>query len=362
MQFNMAVCCLEGWGIGRHKTKAAKWLREAAKGGDVQAAVLLATLQGSAEADKRRDVSNMTQDSELGFSTILSPKSPRTPRSGRGIAGHDREGLATGLRKRLPKSTKASLTTGIGDNMTAAWLNSAEESNPMRNVPSALPYAESDKAANVSAMMSPRKKARMSTSEVAQMHPTETTEGSESVSSTFVKVKVRARRDDQDKSMSPLASQAADLDERNPLEIDTVQSSFAGQSGDMIQAGDTAAAIVGNDLEGCAMEVDSARADKTNIKAFPDPSLDGILLPQTALATPDSKLPVQSEQISTAQMSVHDVCRKLREAGLDQYCKAFEESVIDGSMLNDLPELWEQPLGVSNKAHQIRILRLFGKT
>ena len=63
----------------------------------------------------------------------------------------------------------------------------------------------------------------------------------------------------------------------------------------------------------------------------------------------------------TAVLSVGHVCEKLRQAGLDRYCEAFQESAIDGSMLDELHELWDQPLGVTNKAHQIKILKLFGK-
>ncbi len=329
----------------------------------MQAAVLLASLQGSAEAEKRRDLSNMTQDSEHGTNMILSPKSPKTPRSGRGAAGHDREGLATGLRKRTPKSAKTSLVTG--ENSTTSVLNLQEPSNSVRNMSSALPYAEGDTAANSSAMMSPRKKARTSTSEMASMHATETTEGSESASTAFVKIKFGARRDQENSSMPPLTPLAAFPDERNPVETNTAQSSHADQVEGMIRASDTAASLVGNDIEGVAnsaMEVDSARAGKENMKSFPEASLNENLLPQTALATSSPDVPVQSgHDIGSTQMSVNDVCDKLREAGLDQYCQAFEESVIDGSMLNDLHELWEQPLQVTNKAHQIKILRLFGK-
>jgi hypothetical protein len=42
------------------------------------------------------------------------------------------------------------------------------------------------------------------------------------------------------------------------------------------------------------------------------------------------------------------------------YAAAFRESAIDGSMLGELAELWEDPLGVTNKAHRIRIEKALG--
>ena len=50
---------------------------------------------------------------------------------------------------------------------------------------------------------------------------------------------------------------------------------------------------------------------------------------------------------------------RLQSIGLGQYAEAFTENSIDGSMLDEIPGLWEE-LGVVKKAHQIKILKSFG--
>jgi len=60
----------------------------------------------------------------------------------------------------------------------------------------------------------------------------------------------------------------------------------------------------------------------------------------------------------TKILSIEEICAKLVEMGLAEHCEAFAENSIDGSMLEDLEELWDE-LKVEKKAHRMKILKWF---
>ncbi len=55
-------------------------------------------------------------------------------------------------------------------------------------------------------------------------------------------------------------------------------------------------------------------------------------------------------------MRVEDVCEALVELELGEHAAAFRRCSMDGSMLGDLGELWDE-LGVALTAHRIKMSR-----
>jgi hypothetical protein len=365
LQFNMAVCCLEGWGIGRHKTKAAKWLREAAKGGDLQAAVLLATLQGSAEASKRKDL-NLTQlDNEVSVSMPLSPSTSTTQRNtrfARSAAVSESEPASTGSRRKLSKIAKQKLapegnesaTTGrsnmlvplsdIHDNITAAAAFSVTENNMASE---ALVYG------------TPRKKARTSSGAKA-LRSAVNVDVNETTSSSLGDAVAEPPAESGKDNLTQSASGGPTV-EHIPQATDTCNVLSDSESNETVRAehvhGAMPVTLEDVQHEGqIILETPRARGSKTGREKHTkaDESV------QATSSTYGAQRKNSNSEDAT-QLSVSDVCERLRLAGFEKYCHAFQESAIDGGMLDDLHELWEHPLGVTNKAHQIKILKIFGK-
>eukprot|EP00293_Proteomonas_sulcata_P015268 CAMPEP_0184305914 /NCGR_PEP_ID=MMETSP1049-20130417/15056_1 /TAXON_ID=77928 /ORGANISM="Proteomonas sulcata, Strain CCMP704" /LENGTH=184 /DNA_ID=CAMNT_0026618069 /DNA_START=158 /DNA_END=712 /DNA_ORIENTATION=+ len=65
------------------------------------------------------------------------------------------------------------------------------------------------------------------------------------------------------------------------------------------------------------------------------------------------------DTLTLRSYTVPDVCKALEILGLHGYIDKFRENSIDGSLLEELEDLWDD-LGVHHKAHRIKILKYFG--
>ena len=132
--------------------------------------------------------------------------------------------------------------------------------------------------------------------------------------------------------------------------LSTLQAPLAGNATSPRCEEDKAAGSAARKGKTSRPGVDKGEEGTANKKARTSPSASGMPAP---VAPPQAPL-------RSSSMSVEDVCRALEDCGMGMHARSFRESAIDGLMLSELRELWDDPLGVSNKAHRIRIEKALG--